>query len=102
MTIFQGDNTQAFGGNFVKITFSYHAPDGKELPLPNISKAEVRVGCVVKTYETPPNPLTVNFNEEESNQLGSVNTMYLALYYESGRKKTACGKLVFPANPRRV
>lgn len=100
--MFQGDNTQAFGGNFVRVTFSYHAPDGEELPLPPISKAEVRVGCMVKTYENPTNPLVVNFTEEESANLSSYNTMYLALYDQNGRKKTACGKLVFSANPRRV
>lgn len=98
----QGDNSQAFGDNFVEITFSYHAPDGEELPLPTISKAEVRVGCITKIYDNPSNPLKVNFTEEESNQLSTTNTMYLALYDSSGRKKTANGKLVFGTNLRRV
>lgn len=102
MTIFQGDNTQAFGGNFVNITFTYHAVDGTELPLPPISKAEVRVGSIVKTYENPTSPLKVNFTEAESAKLGETNVMYLALYDETGKKKTACGRLVFAANMRRV
>lgn len=100
--LFQGDNSQAFGDNFVEITFSYHAPDGTELPLPPISKAEVRVGSITKVYDNPTNPLRVNFTESESAKLNITNTMYLALYDESGRKKTAKGELVFGTNARRV
>ena len=102
MTFYQGDNTEAFGGNFVKITFTYRAPDGTELPLPPISKAEVRVGNIIKYYENPTSPLKVNFSEIESSRLNDVNEMYLALYDETGKKKTANGKLVFATNARRV
>lgn len=102
MTIYQGDNSQAFGGNFVSISFTYHGPDGTELPLPPISKAEIRVGDIVKVYDNPTLPLKVNFTEEESSKLRQTNVMFLALYDETGKKKTANGKLVFAANMRRV
>jgi hypothetical protein len=100
--MFQGDNTQAFAGNFVKIYAKYITSTGEERPMPPLTKAEIRTGCIVKTYENPVFPLDVNFTEEESIKLNVNNTMTLAVWDAMGRKKTAKGVLKFTAEPRRV
>ena len=103
--MFQGDNTQAFGGNFIRVYMVFKAPDGTILPLPNFSKIEARVGAVIKTYT--PNDyangyIDINFTEQESANFSTYNTLYLAGFDESGKKKTFLGKYVFSSCPRRV
>lgn len=98
----QGDNTQAFDGNFVRINAVYKDKDGNIRPMPTLKRAEIRVGCIVKVYENPTFPLDVNFNEEESNKLSIKNKMTLAVWDINDRKKTASGVLEFSTNPRRV
>lgn len=103
--MFQGDNTQAFGNNFIRVYMTFRAPDGTELPLPPMSKIEARVGSVVKEYlpdDFSEGYLDINFTEEESAQLSSYNTLFLAAYDETGKKKTLLGKYVFSSCPRRV
>lgn len=98
MTIYQGDNTAAFNGNF--LTIRLVLPEGQEMPP--ISKAELKIGCVFRTFENPVFPMTVNLSEEETAKLQTENTGYLALWDAEGRKKTCNGKIVFNATPRRV
>lgn len=95
MTLYKGDNTEAFGGNLLKINLIND--DGVE-----ITKAEIRIGIVLKTIESPQFPLYVNFNEEESDMLNYINDVYVALYDSQGRKKTVEGTLRFKAQKRRV
>lgn len=102
MALYQGDNTQAFGGNFVRINAIYKDSQGNVLPMPQLTKAEIRCGCIIKTYINPTFPLDVNFTEEESNKLSINNSLYLAVWDINGKKKTANGKLEFHTNSRRV
>lgn len=98
MAIYQGDNTAAFGGNF--LTIRLVLPEGQEMPP--ISKVELKIGCICKTFENPVFPLTVNLTEEETLKLQAVNTAYLAVWDNEDRKKTCQGKITFKTEPRRV
>lgn len=98
----QGDNTQAFGGNFVRINAVYKDSQGNILPLPPMTKAEIRCGCLVKIIENPTFPLDINFTEEETNKMGVNNKLFLAVWDENGKKKTPKGFLEFHTSPRRV
>lgn len=96
--IYQGDNTAAFGGNF--LTIRLVLPEGQEMSP--ISKAELKIGCFHKVIETPTFPLTINLTENESAQLKTENVAYLAVWDAQGRKKTCEGSLIINTNPRRV
>ena len=97
MTIYQGDNTAAFGGNFLTISISSETGI-----VPTITRAELKIGCITKTFENPVFPMTINLTEEETQRLQSQNTAYLAVWDASGRKKTCQGQITFPASARRV
>ena len=97
MTIFQGDNTAAFGGNFLIISISTESGI-----IPTISKAELKIGCIEKSFKNPIFPMTINLNEDETAHLKSENTAYLAVWDAEGRKKTCQGQITFPTNARRV
>jgi hypothetical protein len=97
MTIFQGDNTAAFGGNFLTINLSYNGED-----LPTISRAELKIGCICKSFQNPTFPITINLNEDETAKLQTQNTAYLAVWDAEGRKMTCVGSLTFNTQSRRV
>lgn len=97
MTIFQGDNTAAFGGNFLTINVSSESG-----VVPTITKAELKIGSICKTFTNPTFPLTVNLTEEETAKLSSVNTAYMAVWDINGKKKTCQGSLSFNTSARRV
>ena len=96
--IYQGDNTAAFGGNFLTIDVSA----GEGMPVPTITKAEVKIGCFTKVIENPPFPLTINLTEEEPTRLKPEKTAYWAVWDVEGRKKTCEGSLIINTNPQRV
>jgi hypothetical protein len=96
--IYQGDNTAAFGGNFLTIDVSA----GEGIPMPTITKAELKIGCFTKVIENPTFPITINLTEEETTHLKNENTAYLAVWDVEGRKKTCEGSLVINTNPQRV
>ena len=96
--IYQGDNTAAFGGNF--LTINIVVPEGEDIP--SISRAELKIGCFHKVIETPTFPLTINLTEEETTHLKTENTAYLAVWDDQGRKKTCEGSLIINTNPQRV
>lgn len=98
MTLYQGDNTAAFGGNF--LTINIVVPEGEDIPP--ITRAELKIGCVHKVFENPRFPLTINLDEEESAKLQAQNTAYLALWDSEGRKKTCTGNINFTTQARRV
>ena len=90
MTVFKGDNTGAFGNNFITIEL--------ENPLGyTISKAEFVCGCFRKVFENPTFPLIINFTEEESKKFNFKNTCYLIVWDELNRQKTCEGTLTFEA-----
>lgn len=97
MTIYQGDNTAAFGGNFLTINLSYNGE-----VLPTITRAELKIGCICKNFQNPTFPMTINLNEEETAKLQTQNTAYLAVWDAEGRKKTCVGSLTINTQSRRV
>lgn len=84
--IYKGDDTRAFGGNFVEIKLV-----SEESAI--ISKAVFQCGDIRKEFENPTFPLIVNLTSEESRQLSNYNNCYLAVYDEFGLKKTCKGTL---------
>lgn len=95
MTTFNGDNTASFGNNFLAI----------EIINPTtypVVRAEFRVGCIVKTFTNPQNPIIVNFTEEESAKFEPVNIGYLAVWDSLGRKQTCPEYVKFDSKGRRV
>lgn len=97
MTIYRGDDTAAFGGSFLTINVSTESEY-----MPTITKAELKIGYICKTFENPTFPLTVDLTEEETLKLQAVNTAYLAVWDNEDRKKTCQGEITFKTEPRRV
>lgn len=95
--IFQGDNTAAFGGNFLTINVSSESGI-----VPAFSRAEIKIGCICKSFQNPTFPMTINLNEEETAKLQTQNTAYLAVWDAEGRKKTCVGSITFNTQSRRV
>lgn len=95
VTIYRGDNTEAFGSKFLLI----------DIENPNalvISKAEFRCGDVLKEFLNPIFPIEVSLNEKETETLQRTNYGYLAVYDEKGRKKTLEGSVSFNAKGKVV
>ena len=88
-SINRGDNTGAFGCEFLRIY----------LNNPNnlaIQKAIFQInGDLEKEYYNPKFPLKVNFTGAETELLQQVNFCRLALWDENGRRRTADGKFTF-------
>lgn len=95
VAIYKGDDTGAFNRNFLTINLA-----GADDFL--ITKAEFRCGEVVKSFENPEFPITVNLTADETAKLQNSNTCYLAVYDENGLKKTCSGGFTFEAIQRRV
>lgn len=88
--IFKGDNTAAFGNDFIKI--SIDNPAGYI-----ISKAIFVCGCLKKTFDNPQFPIYINLTSEETSMLRGANVCYLVVYDGLGRQKTCNGTLTFNA-----
>lgn len=97
MNIFQGDSTASFGSSFMTINLRSDID-----PVPTISRAELRIGCLIKKFENPIFPLKVEFTEKETAGFGAKNTAYLAVWDSEGRKRTCYGSATFDVNCRRV
>ena len=94
MTLYQGDNTQAFGGNLLKVNARFKDPEGNYVePLPTILEVELRSGCWKKVIQNPVFPLWINMDEKETEKLQIQNTMYMAAKDEFGRKLTCEGEI---------
>ena len=95
-SINRGDNTGAFGSDFLKIY----------LNNPNniyIQKALLQInGELEKEFYDPIFPLRVNITGEETYYLDQVNHCKLALWDEYGRRRTADGKFTFFVKENRV
>ena len=85
-TIYKGDDTSAFGQNFIKINLS--GLEGKY-----ISKAIFQCGTVQLVFNRPQFPIYVNFTSEESSQLYEDAECYLQVFDEKGRRQT-CGTIL--------
>lgn len=89
-SIYMGDNTAAFGNNFITINLN------NPLNYP-ISKAVFVCNCLTKTFKNPVFPIVINFDSQETGQLRTSNTCYLVVYDSQGRQKTCKGNLTFKA-----
>lgn len=87
-TIHKGDNTQAFGNNFLTIFLDNPMSVG-------ISKVIFSVGCIEKVFENPQFPLRVNFNSKETAALNYINTGYLVAFDSKGRQLACEGSITF-------
>ena len=95
--IVRGDNTAAFGGNFLTISLSSNI--GTEIV---VTKAVFACGSIKLEFENPQFPLRINLTEEQTATLNCENTCYLAVWDDEGRKLTCEGSLVFKTTPRKV
>ena len=95
-SIYRGDNTGAFGNDFLRIY----------LNNPNkliITKAVIQINNKLdKIYEYPSFPLRVNFTGAETEMLEQRNTCKMALWDEYGRRRTAEGKFNFYVKENRI
>lgn len=88
---YKGDDFNSFNQDWVEI----------ELDFPDdwiISKAAFKVGNLpVMVFHNPVFPLKVNLTSEQTTDLKDVNTCYLAIFDEEGRKQTLEGSWSFVA-----
>lgn len=88
---YKGDDFDAFDQEWAKI----------ELDFPEdwiISKADFKVGNLpVMRFNNPIFPLDVNLTSEQTTNLKDVNTCYMAIYDDLGRKQTLEGSWTFQA-----
>lgn len=89
-TIFKGDDTGAFGNNFITIYL-----DNPQNYV--ISKAIFVCGCIEKEIKNPDFPLEINLTSQQTEQLRATNVCYLVVYDEQGRQATCQGTLGFNA-----
>lgn len=92
-TMFKGDDTGAFGQNFIKIDF-------KNADQYTISKCIFQCGPIQKVYTRPQFPIYVNFTHEESKRLYQNSECYLQVFDEKGLRQTCTGTLTFTAKPQ--
>lgn len=92
-TIYKGDDTGAFGQNFIKIDIT-----GVEGYI--ISKCIFQCGPIQKVYTRPQFPIYINFTSVESKRLNQLSECYLQLFDEKGLRQTCKGTLTFTAQPQ--
>ena len=96
MSIYKGDDTDAFDFSFLTINL-------ENVQDYTITKAEVRIGPILKSFINPIFPLRVSLNRRETIQLSEYNNKcYMAIYDTSDRKYTCEGTLSFKAKPKVV
>lgn len=99
--VFKGDDTAAFGNNFIKITIQN--PD--RYPISKI-EAVTNSGCGISNkpftdpgmFQTETITLYVNYSSEETTRLNQgANTLNLVAYDEQKRPRTCAQTLTFYA-----
>lgn len=92
----KGDDTNAFGHKFLLVKL-------KDAEKYNITKAEVRIGSIIKTFDNPTFPFWIELNREESMKLAECgNVCKMAVYDQDGLKETCKGGTCFNASPKEV
>ena len=93
----KGDDTNAFDFGFLTVNLK----DAEEY---TISKAEVRIGSLVKIFENPEFPIEISLTREETMMLNSCgsNECYMAIYDTQDRKITLDGTFSFNVAPKVV
>lgn len=95
MAIRRGDDTNAF--NLDWLTVNLNNPQGF-----TITKAEIRIGTLLKVFINPIFPIKIALNRNETEKLHEQNMCYMAIYDSLGRKKTVEGSLKFYTDPKVV
>ena len=93
--IYKGDDTNAFGQNFIQINLN-------ETAGYNISKVVFQCGPIQKVFVRPQFPIYVNFSAVESERLQQVSECYLQVFDEKGLRQTCEGTLTFTAKSKVV
>lgn len=94
--IHKGDDTNAFGFGFLTVNL-------ENSDQYTITKAEVRINTIIKTFDNPTFPLRISLNKQETATLNECcNKCYMAIYDSEGRKYTCEGTLDFKAAPKVV
>ena len=88
MTLYRGDDTDAFGSSFITI-------DLVTTMDVTITKAMFQCGVVKKLFDNPVFPLQIELTASETKSLPSNNTCYLAVWDEDNKKRTCSGFLQF-------
>lgn len=91
MTLYKGDNLQAFDGSPIEVEFD---TDGKEVTEAWIV---INEGAIVKKYQNPTSPIYVELNESDTKKLSATNCMNLICFDSQNRKLTFDGELAFRA-----
>ena len=93
----KGDDTNAFDQEFLEVRV-------KDADKYTITKAELRIGGIVKIFENPVFPMKISLTREETSMLSSCsgNDCYLAVYDDQNRKRTLEGTTNIPVAPRVV
>lgn len=94
-TIYKGDDTGAFGQNFIKIELQNN-------PGFVISKCIFQCGPIQKVFIRPQFPIYINFSHVESDKLYQLSECYLQVFDEKGLRQTCKGSLTFTAQPKVV
>ena len=88
---YKGDDFDAFDQEWVQIVLDF--PEDWI-----ISRAEFKVGNLpVMRFNDPIFPLSIYLTSEQTINLKDVNTCYLAIYDDLGRKQTLSGSWTFQA-----
>ena len=89
--IYKGDDTGAFGNNFITITLT------NEMEY-TITKAQFVVNDGVpycEPVENPTFPMVVNFTSEQTEQMKATNVGRLWVWDEENQKKTCKGQITW-------
>lgn len=86
------------------LTIRISAPEGEELP--EIKRVDLKIGPLIKRYDNPSNPFTINLMRDESIKLSAKNGVYACIWYKKmvdGKemilKKTCQGTITLATNP---
>jgi len=95
MTLYKGDDTNAFGSKFITIELATTI-------TATITKATFQCGSLIKEFENPVFPLEVELTAAETATLSQFNNCYLAVWDEDEKKRTCEGRLTFNTNEQVV
>lgn len=95
MTLYRGDDTDAFGSSFITINIQ------TEISV-TITKAVFQCGKIKKVFNNPVFPLSIELSADETKSLPANNLCYLAVYDENGKKRTCEGSLQFSTQSQLV
>ena len=92
MAYYKGDDFDSFDQEWALV----------EVDIPEdwiVTRAELKVGNLPKmTFNNPVFPFSVSLDSSQTANLKDINTCYLAIYDEEGRKQTLDGSWTFVAS----